>query len=182
EETTMSTLAARRSISNFATVVAAVTAPMLAVALTYRGIAVGWAAGIALVSVILFRGMVDLVVKRMIGTPDMFGQDTPELRAEDALRKRRIHFWRTVAKLTPLWIVLAWQGPHVIALLSNKQVLMQILILPVFMLMNFAILFGPMMMMGVSQMRGFEPGDASWGVDLNDVRGQDEAKEEIRKI
>ena len=41
---------------------------------------------------------------------------------------------------------------------------------------------GPMMMMGISQIKGFEPGDANWGVKLEDVRGQAEAKEEVRRI
>src|SRR5206468_3433110 len=30
--------------------------------------------------------------------------------------------------------------------------------------------------------RGFEPGDADWGVKLDDVRGQAEAKEEVRRV
>src|SRR4029078_1548245 len=51
-----------------------------------------------------------------------------------------------------------------------------------FFLINFAILFGPLMMIGVSQIRGFEPGDADWGVKLDDVRGQAEAKEEVRRV
>ncbi len=41
---------------------------------------------------------------------------------------------------------------------------------------------GPMMLMGISQIRGYEPGDAEWGVKLDDVRGQAEAKEEVRRI
>ena len=41
---------------------------------------------------------------------------------------------------------------------------------------------GPMLLMGISQIRGFEPGDAEWGVKLDDVRGQAEAKEEIRRV
>ena len=41
---------------------------------------------------------------------------------------------------------------------------------------------GPMMLMGISQIRGYEPGDAEWGVKLEDVRGQVEAKEEVRRI
>ena len=39
-----------------------------------------------------------------------------------------------------------------------------------------------MLMMGISQIRGFEPGDAEWGVRLGDVRGQAEAKEEVRRV
>ena len=31
-------------------------------------------------------------------------------------------------------------------------------------------------------MRGFEPGDADWGVRLDDVRGQDEAKAEVGRV
>ena len=41
---------------------------------------------------------------------------------------------------------------------------------------------GPLLLMGVSQIKGFQPGDADWGVKLDDVRGQAEAKEEIRRI
>ena len=47
---------------------------------------------------------------------------------------------------------------------------------------NFLIFMGPLMLMGISQIRGFEPGDAEWGVKLDDVRGQAEAKEEVRRI
>ena len=39
-----------------------------------------------------------------------------------------------------------------------------------------------MLMMNLSQMRAFEPGDAEWGVKLEDVRGQAEAKEEVRRV
>ncbi len=41
---------------------------------------------------------------------------------------------------------------------------------------------GPMLLMGISQIRGYEPGDAEWGVKLDHVRGQAEAKEEMRRI
>ena len=41
---------------------------------------------------------------------------------------------------------------------------------------------GPMLLMNLSQMRAFEPGDAEWGVKLEDVRGQAEAKEEVRRV
>src|SRR4029453_15471051 len=52
----------------------------------------------------------------------------------------------------------------------------------IFFIFNFGILLGPLMLMGISQIRGFEPGDANWGVKLEDVRGQAEAKEEVRRI
>jgi SpoVK/Ycf46/Vps4 family AAA+-type ATPase len=49
-------------------------------------------------------------------------------------------------------------------------------------LANFLIFMGPMMLMGISQIRGYEPGDAEWGVKLEHVRGQAEAKEEVRRV
>ena len=52
----------------------------------------------------------------------------------------------------------------------------------IFFVFNFGILMGPLLFMGISQIRGFEPGDADWGVKLNDVRGQAEAKEEVRRV
>ena len=56
------------------------------------------------------------------------------------------------------------------------------LIFIVFFIFNFLILIGPMLFMGVSQIKGYEPGDADWGVKLDDVRGQAEAKEEVRRV
>ena len=64
-------------------------------------------------------------------------------------------------------------------LVHAAGVLASVIILVFFFLFNFLILFGPMLLMGISQIRGFEPGDADWGVKLEDVRGQAEAKEEV---
>ena len=49
-------------------------------------------------------------------------------------------------------------------------------------LVNFLIFMGPMLAMGVSQMKLIEPGDSKHGVKLADVRGQKEAKEDIRRV
>src|SRR5207247_10511546 len=49
-------------------------------------------------------------------------------------------------------------------------------------LANFLIFMGPLLLMGISQIRGYEPGDAEWGVKLDHVRGQAEAKEEVRRV
>ncbi len=57
-----------------------------------------------------------------------------------------------------------------------------LVIFPFFLIMNFLILFGPLLAMNVSQIQAFEPGDAEWGVKLADVRGQVEAKEEVRRV
>ncbi len=44
------------------------------------------------------------------------------------------------------------------------------------------ILFGPLVCFGIQQIKAYEPGDADWGVKLDDVRGQAEAKEEITRV
>ncbi len=36
--------------------------------------------------------------------------------------------------------------------------------------------------MAMRSIKTYEPGDASWGVKLDDVRGQAEAKEEIARV
>ncbi len=39
-----------------------------------------------------------------------------------------------------------------------------------------------LLLMNITQIKAYEPGDANWGVKLADVRGQADAKEEIRKV
>ena len=39
-----------------------------------------------------------------------------------------------------------------------------------------------MLFFGLKQMKGYEPGDADWGVKLGDVRGQAEPKEEVTRV
>ena len=43
-------------------------------------------------------------------------------------------------------------------------------------------MFGPLLFFGLKQMKGYEPGDADWGVKLADVRGQTESKAEVEKV
>ena len=52
----------------------------------------------------------------------------------------------------------------------------------IFLIFNFVILFGPLLLANLSQIQSFEPGDAEWGVKLDDVRGQVEAKEDVRRV
>src|SRR5436190_1968673 len=70
----------------------------------------------------------------------------------------------------------------IIAIAAFRGVLDLLFTFVLFFVFNFGILMGPMLFMGVSQIRGFEPGDADWGVRLDDVRGQAEAKEEVRRV
>jgi hypothetical protein len=117
--------------------------------------------------------------------PSLFGiQGTREKEAD--VTSRRAWFWRSLYRRTlffwgPL-AVAAWAIVHSLGWATLLQFLAYVVILPFFLLFNFVILFGPLVLVGVTQMRGFEPGDADWGVRLDDVRGQAEAKEEVREI
>jgi ATP-dependent Zn protease len=62
------------------------------------------------------------------------------------------------------------------------MLLQYIPIISVLFFANFLILFGPMLLLGIQQIKGYEPGDADWGVKLDDVRGQVEAKQEITRV
>jgi ATP-dependent Zn protease len=98
--------------------------------------------------------------------------------------------------LTLIWIVrllvpggsTSWVGSvtaifdSIQGFVQGQQLIGLLFSLPIFFLFNALIFIGPMMLIGVSQMRGFEPGDADWGVRLADVRGQDEAKEEVSRV
>jgi ATP-dependent Zn protease len=52
----------------------------------------------------------------------------------------------------------------------------------IFFFFNAGILFGPLLLANLRQVRGYEPGDAKWGVEMDDVRGQAEPKEEVARV
>ena len=192
-----------RSLTRAATMVALLTSPVAFVWFrVHEGLALRYALLLTVIEVAAFRGLVDVAFRRFIESPSLFGADSPELRAEDVVNRRRSAFWRSAWKLvwrilvgiTLVWASLDFFGhgltwgstfrhfTHVFSLFGNTAFIGQFVVLPFFFLFNFLIFFGPMMAMGISQIRGYQPGDAEWGVKLDDVRGQAEAKEEIRRI
>jgi MFS family permease len=175
-----------RRLTRAATVVALLTSPALAVYFhEYSGWSWLWSILAALGCVIVARGVIDIGFRRVIPWPSLFGSDSEQLRGEDVVARRRAWFWR-------FWVRFGIFAGTLIVLAklflppSTGQTLVSILplliIFPFYMLFNFAILFGPLLIMNLSQVRGFEPGDAEWGVRLADVRGQAEAKEEVRRV
>src|SRR5262245_61356442 len=192
-----------RSLTRAATFVAVLTAPALFVFLHNRqGLALRYALLLTVIGIAAFRGLMDLIFRRYLRTPSLFGEESQELREGDIIARRRVAFWRGVWKLvrlvfvfiTVLWLTLVFFGHglswvdtagsiwHALSYIWNPSTFGTFIALPIFFLFNFLILMGPMLMMGISQIRGFQPGDAEWGVKLDDVRGQAEAKEEIRRI
>jgi cell division protease FtsH len=187
-----------RKLGRVATFVALLTAPA---AFEWFSVVRGWGTGTALlgtfVEVVAFRGLMDIVLRRFIPWPTLFGADAA-LRREDVVARRRVWFWRRMLRFW-VWIgvlaVMVWLlyllslrafgsgwltgafGPNPAAVFIGLAVQM-----PILFLANFAIFFGPFLLMASSQIRSYEPGDADWGVRLDDVRGQAEAKEEVRRV
>jgi len=183
-----------RRLSRAATFVAVLSAPMFFAVLVARdNWAIGWALLATVFAVAAFRGLIDIIAHRLIPRASLYGGDKEDL-ADDATARRRLWFWRHKFRIA-LWlgaIVLAvcliggttpaklWNGAG--DLFTNPQILILALQLPLFFFFNFAILIGPMVIMGLRQMKGYEPGDADWGVKLSDVRGQEEPKEEVTRV
>jgi ATP-dependent Zn protease len=192
-----------RALTRAATLVALLTAPAVFLWLhEHEGMRLRYALGLTLLEVAAFRGLVDLAFRRFIATPSLFGEESAELRAEDVVARRRTAVWRTLWRIaravlvliTLLWLVLDFFGHgltwgqtahdvwHGFSLIWNPNTFGTFISLPFFFLFNFLIFMGPMLAMGIAQIRGYQPGDAEWGVKLEHVRGQAEAKEEIRRI
>jgi ATP-dependent Zn protease len=172
-----------RRLTRAATLVALLTAPAVVVWLNQtQGWSWFWSIAAALGLVVVFRGVVDILFHRLIPRPSLFGLESMQLREEDVVARRRVWFWRFWLKTA---VVLAIVGTPIYFFLEPDLligVLPLVIIFPFYLIMNFAVLFGPLLFMNVSQIQAFEPGDAEWGVKLGDVRGQAEAKEEVRRV
>jgi len=193
-----------RALRRSATIVAVLCAPAAFVWLwQIKDVPFGWALVGTALGVFAFRGLLDLIFRRFIPWPSLFAVDDVRVREEDVVNRRRAWFWHSVFKFILIiavvitivfvlqWIFggdVTWWGTaksmatgfwHAV---STKTFWTQLIFVVFLFLANFLIFMGPMMLMGISQIKGFEPGDANWGVKLDDVRGQAEAKEEVRRI
>jgi ATP-dependent Zn protease len=196
-----------RRLTRVATVIALLTSP--AGYFWFHnsdGLSVGGAIAATAGCVIAFRGIIDLLIRRVIPWPSLFGTEDSRLREEDIVNRRRSWTWRFYLRTTifvggfftliflyklftaPAGKNVTWWGTtgHAFTkashLFHSGAFWIQIVVVGFLFLANFLIFMGPMMLMGISQIRGYEPGDAEWGVRLDHVRGQAEAKEEVRRI
>ncbi len=189
-----------RRLRQAATAVAIFTSPMFFVVLYNRvGMAVLPAVLATVGCVIAFRGLVDVTARRLLPWPSMYGVDRATAE-EDVVARRRTWFWRSLyRKLFFLAVLIAVIG-LIIALADHRSFwggVSQIFhaigsiggLLPnlaftliIFFFINTFILFGPLLLANLRQVRGYEPGDANWGVHMDDVRGQAEPKEEVARV
>jgi ATP-dependent Zn protease len=188
-----------RKLTRAATFVALLTSPALVALFMRQDHWPLWKAlVVTLLLVVVFRGLVDLLFRRFIPWPSLFGLESQQHREDDVLGRRRAwfwHFWLRAGIAFALIITVVWlfRGGSWIGGLNSMghgagrifgNALFWIQVVSVFFLFiaNFAILLGPLLLMNLTQMRAFEPGDAEWGVKMEDVRGQAEAKEEVRRV
>ncbi|MGO9823050.1 MAG: AAA family ATPase [Solirubrobacteraceae bacterium] len=195
-----------RRLTRAATFVALLTAPAFFVILyDSNGLGVIPALIITVIAVVIFRGLVEVVTRKLIPSPSLYGADA-SLKQEDIVARRRYWFWRGKFRRLPFYILaivlllalcqvlFAFAGVsapffhpfdglrQIFPPDSLPQLALIFIQLPLLFFVNFAIFFGPFLFFAVRQIRGYEPGDASWGVKIDDVRGQAEAKEEITRV
>src|SRR5215207_11486698 len=189
-----------RKLGRAATFVAVLTSPGFYLYLHHSS---GWGVATSLlgtfIAVIAFRGLVDVLAHKVIPSPSIYGAEK-ELQQEDIVSRRRLWYWRKRWRMA-VWIVVIGTIAGMVVMLATGDSFTGALgqiwdallsfipllvgyapILVLLFLMNFLILFGPLVLLGIQQIKGYEPGDADWGVKLEDVRGQVEAKEEITRV
>jgi len=189
-----------RALRRAATIVALLTSPAFFLLLWERnGWSPIWALLATLGAVIMFRGLVDVIVRRLIPWPNLYNADQ-EFLDEDVIARRRAWYWRKKFRRLTFYATVFFFIVGIVALLNHESIgaaisdigngiataapmlLIYGIQLPLLFLANFLIFFGPLLVFGLKQMKGYEPGDADWGVKLEDVRGQKEAKEEVRRV
>jgi len=189
-----------RRLGRAATAVALLTSPAVFVLLHGRyGWPILWALVGAAGVVVVFRGFVDVVAHRLIPAPSLYGAEDA-LKEQDVISRRRVWYWRRRFRLAIRLAALLLAVLGIIALVNGEnladaassiadsipaaatQAVSLGATLVVLFFINFLILFGPLVGLGIQQIKSYEPGDADWGVRLDDVRGQVEAKEEITRV
>jgi ATP-dependent Zn protease len=195
-----------RRLTRAATIVALLTAPAFFLVL-YESNHLSLIASIliTLVAVLLFRALVEVIARRILPWPTLLDADAA-MKEEDIVARRRYWYWRSKFRLIAFWVVFllfllaccqalfAFSGVHAGFLHPFKglrtifppdslpQLALIFIQLPLLLFINVGILFGPFLFMAARGIKSYEPGDASWGVKLGDVRGQAEAKEEISRV
>jgi cell division protease FtsH len=195
-----------RRLGRAATFVALLTAPAFFLVLYDSDrLGLAWSLVITAAAVIVFRGLVEVIVRKLIPSPSLYGADQRTME-QDLVARRRYWFWKTKFRRLPMWIagilillglcqlLFAFAGVsapffHPFAGLRQifppdtlPQLALVFVQLPLLLFINVFILFGPFLFMAARGIRSYEPGDASWGVKIDDVRGQAEAKEEITRV
>src|SRR6185437_9803977 len=88
-----------RRLTRVATFVAIVASPSIFYWFHHHnGMATGKALILTFLACVAFRGLVDVVVRRVIPWPSLFGTDDARLREEDVVNRRRAWTWNSVLR------------------------------------------------------------------------------------
>src|SRR5205085_1616120 len=95
-----------RGLTRVATAVAVLTSPAFFLVL-YQTDHLGLAGAliITVIAVITFRGLVEVVARKLIPSPSLYGADE-SLRDDDIVARRRYWFWRTKFRRLPVYLVI----------------------------------------------------------------------------
>src|SRR5438105_11226098 len=180
-----------RRLTRVATAVALLTSPAFFVVL-YDSDRLGLIPSLIItaIAVICFRGLVEVVVRKLLPWPSLFGAEE-SLKEHDLTARRRYWYWRTKVRRIPVLLafilvllafcqlLFAFAGVnasffHPFAGLRQifppdtlPQLALVFVQLPLLLFINVFILFGPFLFMAVRGVRSYEPGDASWGGGLD---------------
>ena len=150
---------------------------------------IAWSIVYAVVAMIICRGILTLL-KRWLILSERIG---PEGSVEErTIETNRAIFWRRVFWVAVLFVLyfggafmffgLA-PGDAIVALPAFlAAVLPQLFYVLALMVVNFMIFFGAFFIYGRIGRTYIDPGEANWGVKIEDVRGQKSAVEEMRRI
>src|SRR3954464_7531048 len=96
-----------RVLARAATFVAILTSPAAFVYLhKQQGWSIGWSIAGAIFLLAAFRGFLDLVLRRFLPWPSLFGTEDARLREEDVVNRRRASFWGFAWRLVRLFLIL----------------------------------------------------------------------------
>ena len=159
---------ARRGLARLtrrATAIALITSPAPFVWF-YSGLgwSLGWSLATTFLVVIAFRGLIDLMTRRLLPWPSLYGTDDAELKEEDVVTRRRVSFWRAgsgfiflLVVMTIIWVVRllipggssSWIGSttaiydSIHGFVRGQQLIGLFFSLPFFLLFNSLIFLGP---------------------------------------
>jgi len=187
--------AAWRRLARLATLVAILTSPAtFLVFYEVNGWSLVWSIVATALFVAAFRGLIDVIAHRMIPRASLYGAGR-DLLDEDIVSRRRLWIWKTLYRRLLFFLIflllvqalflaldIGWGDVTDAIVNALPLLLLYGFQIPLLFFANLLILFGPLLFFGLRQMKGYEPGDADWGVRLGDVRGQDEPKQEITRV
>ena len=113
-----------RQLTRAATFVALLTAPAFFLILYDSD---HWSVVAALIvtvlAVLLFRGLVEVLARRLIPSPSLFGSE--DLKADDIVARRRYWYWRSKFRRLPIYVIIvfaaAGPGPGVLCVRRGQR-------------------------------------------------------------